>query len=736
VTVNGKLVSAFADAVRTQDGRYLVTADILRDARVSQLPAPAKTVEGQDYYAVDALPGAQSQFDEDQQTLALRIPAADFAAKVIDGRFRPRYTPSPPPFGFFLNHDMTFARTARNQSVGGILETGMFNPLGVFTNDMESANLLTGAAMQRLDTRFTKEMPGHLKVLTVGDTLSSSDTWAESVHYAGIQYASNFTVQPGYLPYALPAMQGQAAEPSVVDIYVNSLLTMKQPVDAGPFTVQNIPVITPEGNMSMVITDMMGHQQVISGNYLSVNTLLRQGVSAYTGEGGVMRWGEGTPSDSYHTLFGVGDYQYGVKNNLTVSARSEILGANQTFGAGSEAGIPRFGVLGGNLAVSHSAAGTGELGYGMLQHQTRGWGLAGTILFAGSSFRQLGLLPGQLAPRLQAQAQLGRSFGRSANVGVGYLLRECQGEVQCTAQLQHLSALTVSWGTRLWSWGVLGGSATYSPAVQQGTALALTLSIPLQHLRNIMASTAIARGDSSGLVEIQQSLPRGEGYGYRARFNSDDTDVAGELDYGGRYGTYSLALERSVNGTEASGEERGGIAFLGGEVMPTRWIDGSFAMVDVPNQPGIRVYANNQYITTTDGRGKAIVPLAPLDSNTVSLDDKDVPVQIAMDFSQRQVVPFSHTGMLVRFNAEVTQGATLVLQQAGGAFVPLGSQVTVPGSTEVYEVAYDGEVFIQNLATPTQLHVQGPGFTCDVTVPKAPPNVDLPRIGPLVCSAK
>jgi outer membrane usher protein len=736
VSVNGKTISPFADVLRTLDGRFLITPEVLHDARLVAPPVITVTQDEQQFYALESLPGTRCRFDEDQQTLLVQAPASNFEATTIDGNSRRYAPPTPPSMGFFLNHDISLVRTASAQQSSGEFEMGLFNPLGVLTNEMVSTSLLSGGRMQRLDTRFTREMPGHRRMLTIGDTLSAPDTWAQSVHYAGVQFASDFALQPSYLPFALPAMRGQATDPSTVDIYMNNVLSMRQTVDAGPFTIQNIPTITPQGNMQMVVTDMTGHQQIITRSYISASDLLRQGVSSYTYEGGIMRWGEGTLLDSYRALFAEGTQRYGLRDNLTLDFRGEALASSQAFGAGAELGLKQVGILAGNVAVSHSTAGLGMLAYALIQHQTRTWGISGSAQMATLSFRQLGLLPGQMAQRLQAQAQTSRSFGRKVNVGIGYLLRECQGIVNCASQTRHLSAATMSLGLSPWKWGTLAASATYSPAVQKGTSFGLTLSIPLQHRRSMMATADLSGAGKSGLAEFQQSMPLGDGYGYRARFNTANTDIAGEVDDGNRYGTYSLAAERFGNTTEWSGEERSSLVLIGRQVMPTRWLDNSFAIVDVPGQSGIRVYANNQYITKTDGQGMAIVPLVPFDGNVVRLDDKDVPVQYAMDLAERKIVPFSRTGVLVRFTAEETKGATLILHAADGSPLPLGSRVTVPGSTEEYEVAYDGEVFIQDLATPVHVHARGEKFECDVAVPKAPEGVALPRIGPLVCQPK
>jgi outer membrane usher protein len=737
VSVNGRAITQFADVLRTKKGQYLVTAEVLHDARLVPPPAPTATVNGQPYYAVESLPGTHFRFDEDQQVLLVQSIPENFEPTTIDYNIHHRYLPpNPPSYGLFLNHDMSLVRTSSEQLSSGLFQTVLFNPLGVLTSNMASTNLLSTQQLQRLDTNFTREMPGSRRILTIGDTLSAGNSWAESVHYAGVQFASDFAIQPSFIPFMLPSMRGQAAEPSTVNIYMNNVLSMHETVDTGPFTLQNIPVMTQEGDMQMVVTDTTGHQQVVTRSYIASNQLLRRGVSSYTYESGIMRWGEGTTADNYHSLFAEGTQRYGLRDNLTLDFRGEALASGQTVSAGMEWGRLRLGLLSGNVAVSRSAAGVGKLAYLLMQHQTHIWTMAGTAQMATPSFRQLGLVPGELAPRLQAQGQLGRNLGRSANLALGYLLRECQGIVMCTSQTQHLSAATASAQKRLWRWGSLAASATYSPAVQKGASFVLTLSIPMDHRRSLVSTAELSGASQSNLVEFQQSLPNGDGYGYRARFNTADTDVAGEAQASNHYGTYSLASERSGLGTEWSAEERSSLVLIGNQVRPTRWINDSFALVDVPGQSGIRVYANNQYITKTDKQGVAIVPLVPFDSNVVRLDDKDVPVQLTMDLGEHTVVPYSRTGMLVRFHAEETNGATLILHAADDTPLPLGSMVIVPGATEESMVAYDGEVFIMNLPTPVQLHVRGEKFECDVSVPKAPAGVSLPRIGPLLCKTK
>lgn len=61
-----------------------------------------------------------------------------------------------------------------------------------------------------------------MTTLVVGDSISAGEMWGRSMYFAGVQYESKFSTQPGFLPIALPSVAGQATAPSTIDIYVNT----------------------------------------------------------------------------------------------------------------------------------------------------------------------------------------------------------------------------------------------------------------------------------------------------------------------------------------------------------------------------------------------------------------------------------------------------------------------------------------------------------------------------------
>ena len=65
--------------------------------------------------------------------------------------------------------------------------------------------------------------------------------------------------------------------------------------------------------------------------------------------------------------------------------------------------------------------------------------------------------------------------------------------------------------------------------------------------------------------------------------------------------------------------------------MPTRWLDQSFAVVQVADYPDLTVYVENQPIGRTDRKGRVLLDsLRPYDTNQVSLDPAELPMDASL----------------------------------------------------------------------------------------------------------
>ena len=59
-------------------------------------------------------------------------------------------------------------------------------------------------------------------------------------------------------------MSGEAVLPSTVDLYVDNELRMRREVPSGPFSIQDLPVMTGQGDARLVVRDILGREQVIT----------------------------------------------------------------------------------------------------------------------------------------------------------------------------------------------------------------------------------------------------------------------------------------------------------------------------------------------------------------------------------------------------------------------------------------------------------------------------------------
>lgn len=735
VHINGHQASEYA--VVLQEGNcYYATAHELREWRLRRPAVPPLTRGNDDYYPLDALSGITARLDSELQILYLKIPAEDFVDSVLQATDRRAVKVDPPQPGLFLNHDIESLGTVKNQGVSGMVEAGAFSQLGVLTSRFISRDMIQSVHATRLDTQFFRDFPSHMSTLTLGDSISASNPWAEQVYYGGVRYASKFSTQPSFIAYAFPTVSGEVAVPSTVDLYVNNVRLAQQQVDPGPFSIQNVPVMTGQGDVRMVITDVLGRQQVVTTSFNRAQTLLRKGVNEYVYEAGSLRYGYGLPNSGYTSVFGAGTQRYGWSNALTLNGRIELQSSNQTVGGGVDYALLHFGVISGDVAFSHNFRGDGALVYGEFQRQTRVWGFTANLVAASSNFRQLGLLPTERAPRVTALASASRSFGSRFSVSGGYLRREGRShfDLPNDPTLIDFSGINASVNMRVTRRATLVSAINYSPGSQSRTQASLSLIIPLGPRDLLMASSQLSDKTQTATIDYSHQQPVGNGIGYRVRTDlADNRGIDAGLYAQSNYGNYLMEVAQQQGLTSWRLGETGSLIWFHNKLITTRWLYDSFGVVEVP-QSGIKILSNNQYIATTGHRGLVVLPvLTPYVANSVRIDDQGVPLDLDINLTEKQIVPMPRTGVFVRFAAEKAKGALLVLTTEDGKPVPLGAEVTASSSSQTAIVAMHGEVFVQDMELPGYVLVHWQDHQCRAEVPVAAHGEVLPRLGPLVC---
>ena len=125
----------------------------------------------------------------------------------------------------------------------------------------------------RLESTWIYAMPERTVTLRAGDVISRAGAWGRAVRYGGVQYATDFDTQPTLVRTPVQFAAGQATVPSTVDVFVNNALVTQQQVKPGPFSVTNIPPISGSGDVTLVVRDELGREQVVTRPFYSSPTL-------------------------------------------------------------------------------------------------------------------------------------------------------------------------------------------------------------------------------------------------------------------------------------------------------------------------------------------------------------------------------------------------------------------------------------------------------------------------------
>jgi outer membrane usher protein len=289
----------------------------------------------------------------------------------------------------------------------------------------------------------------------------------------------------------------------------------------------------------------------------------------------------------------------------------------------------------------------------------------------------------------------------------------------------------------------VGQAATLSVAVlanlsgEKNLQLYAMLSIPLSASLSLGGSVQASRGGSGNgradySATVQRNLPSGDGYGYRLQARNGAAEAS--LSLQNRLGTATLDVAQNAGVTATQLSATGGVAVLGSDIFLSRRIDQSFAVARVPGYSGVRVLADNQAAGHTDASGNALIPrLRAYDSNVISIDQRDLPMDAEIGALSVRAVPYFRSGVDVRFPIRRTQGATLTILLEDGHPLPQSAVVRVIGRATDALVGSDGEVYVVNLEPVNRLRADWHGQHCEFEVAFAPGADTLPDLGRFTC---
>lgn len=734
-------------ALRLPGGSLAVPIDALTLWRVRLPDAGPLRHEGRDHVALDAIPGLQWRVDAISQTLVIVAASAAFVPSGFEALAQARPMQAASSIGGFANYDLYWQRDdaaaggVAAQLAGGLVEAGFFNAAG---NGRTSGIWRSGsgrARFTRLDSSWNVDLPASPSSLRLGDSIGVAGGWGRSVRFAGAQWATNFALQPGLVRFPMPAVRGEASVPSVVDLYVNSTLQMQGRVPPGAFDMPDVPVVTGQGQIRMVVRDLLGREHVVVQPYYVSPALLRPGLHDFAFEAGAIRRDYGLESQRYGRALISATDRVGVSAEFTREWRAELLRQQQTVGATGVWLLGQFATAHLAAAASRGRGGTGWLASGGVDRQAGQWSASLQGRMSSRDFVQLGQ-SGDVgaAPRASLSAALAASIGGAA---LGAILVR-----QSTWQGDRFNTFSVNFGRSVGALGQFGIFASRTTGSASGTTIGINLIHVLDASTSVSASSyrsrerapepgAGARDASQNVLQLQRSAPAGPGFGYRLQADSGAFDRAvADAVWQTEHAALSAGLAHAGGANSYRAGISGAVAWMPEGVFLSRRIEGSFAVVQIDDFSGVRVSVDNQVVARTDARGRAFVTgLRSFEDNRIGVEAADLPIDAQLERLQVAVAPGTGSGVSVVFPVQRLRVATLRLATLDGVPVPAGSRVRIDGEARDFPVGFDGKVFLSGLAERTRVRVEWGDQHCEALLafPAQAQGDAVPELGTHSC---
>ncbi|MGB6605852.1 MAG: fimbria/pilus outer membrane usher protein [Steroidobacteraceae bacterium] len=742
--ING--VRSSEDVVALRDasgGLWLAEADFTRLRLRLPHVAPHVT-DGRSYLPVAGIRGAKLAFDTQHAAVNITLPADAFESSAVQFNGGPRPPLSRSGTGAFLNYQL-YGQTgqyAGADAASAYAELGIFNPLGMLDNTaVESAS--NGLhTFVRLETTFNHDFPDELETLRLGDDISVPGSWAEAVRFGGLQWGTNYAIRPDLVTTPLLAAAGTAVVPSTVDVFINGKAVGSSQVPAGPFVVNQVPALNGAGDVTIVVKNALGQEQVVSVPFYSAPVMLQSGLSLFDIDVGPLRENYGLASDDYGPLLASGTWRHGFTELLTGEAHAEWLrDGPQAAGIDIAQALDHWAVVTLDLAEGGQPANAGVLGgppqlsssgtYEALgiQHADAQFSFLLQAQHASAGFREAGDYGSIEPPPLERNiAQLGWSLGRAGSVQAAFV-----GQRNFDDTRQQTLALTyqVNIGR-----GNLSATVSRTTGDTPDTNASVFYVLPLDSRRNtttqLRYDTEQPTTPNAALVQtLQKTVPIGAGDGYLLSAGTDgsyETQYTRQTDAITLQATAARFADQSAQNLAATG----GLTYMDGELHAARTISDSFATVEVGGIPNVTVYLDNQPIAQTDSNGQALVPyLRSFDVNRLSIDPLQLPLDAAVNDPQVQIVPPYRSGVLVSFPVKRERSGVFKLKRADGSAVPAGATVRFQGQD--FPVGLDGLTYVIGYDHGTSGEARWNGGQCTFRLPPPPDDQPQPDLGTIAC---
>ena len=695
-----------------------------------------------------SIEGLNYEYDQDKQTINLKISDAGRETRSIAITPPREMLQAESDLGVVLNYtgygaanyDLGLGASHFN-GASVTLDARAFSKFGVVQQSgILGTTTFSDFTATRLDTNWTYANQERAETYTVGDIISGSLNWTRPVRFGGGQVQRNFGVRPDLITRPLPSLEGSAAVPSTVDVYVNGAKTYSSDISPGPFSIDHLPLLTGHGTARVVLTDTTGKQTESETQIYTSTSLLAPHLFDYSLDLGLPRRGYGTNNFDYdNQLMAIASARYGISNEITAEAHAEARLDMFEGGLGTSFVAGPFGVFNAAAATSYYQGDLGFYGFGSWDFEYK---------------------------NLLVRASAARTFGNFVDLAA-------VTEIPIKGILhngvpQALDQLTVSYGFPDWNLGtglslihinthegvdsmIVGANVTksfrgdisaYANAyidLDNGTDYGAFVGLTVPFGKNISSSSgaSIVKNNWEATTEVAKPLDTSYGsYGWRVSASAQDTYK--RLAAEGSYRSDKAILSGRVSGendrASASATIEGSLVATKSGLFMGNPIADSLAIVDAGVE-GIDVSYENRFVGKTRKDGKLLISeLRSYQRNKISIDPEKLPLNASVSETDKYIAPRTKSGVLVDFGVKKDgNGLIVVLTDAKGAFIPPGTTISVAGKSEPFLMGYDGEVYLTDIDTHVSLTAESANISCSANFDFQAEKETQTSIGPLQC---
>lgn len=704
------------------DGQISILA---KDAEAAGL---TQRVSFDAYLKLESLKLLQWNFDRISGILSVDVARkSDGPNDVNLARGREYSIDGQPLTAFIANYNVTTAISRNGLSAAGILESRLVRGNVALASSVRFAtnNPSSHPAVVRLESGITLNLPNDATSVTLGDFITAGPTSARAIRLGGLRIGTNFGLRPDLITYPLPDFTGFVAVPTGLDLVIADRRFKAAQVEAGEFTVRNIPVPVGRNSVGVVVRDFLGQERIDTVEFYTSRSLLASGLSQYSVNVGAIRRNFGRLSSDYGRWAATAYFRHGITNKLTIDPTIEIANGYSNLGLSSTFTLGSFALLTLEARASRLSC---ELSNPALVIGRRGNLIGASFESIGrrlsfrfearkvsKNFDDISSVSGDRPPPTFISSSLNFDLEDLGNFRLTAIRQTQQRRAVGLGEVSRSDIVTASYRKSFTSGINVFVDATHQRAERNSNSLLIGLSLQFGKRTNGQAN--ISR--QGGRIQANAGL-------YRLDTSSGEAGYAitagtGSIDQGSALLAYRDEWGRVEAQTEFVGKEwaarigaAGSLLYADGHVFGSRRLDNGFALVRTGKVANVSIEQESRPAGKTNRAGYKLLAEFPAYVPTrVSIEPKSLPdMAVVRKLSAMIVVP-SGSGTLVDLDVENYQPGLFRLLQSNGQTVPPGTVVKAMPSKSEYVVGFNGTIEVNSWHNDNELRFAGEdGGTC------------------------